>query len=105
MTVCNYCTNCPDDYLHKDKVFPKPPTEVRVELDPVIRALRPKSELEEYRVTCKARHMAKIRLRWIDHEMRAHLVPVEKGRCVDFWDGYSGEELYPTRFERILSDD
>lgn len=106
MTICNYCFNCPGGYLHKDTVFPKPPSEFRVELNPLLRALRPKTELEEYRVTCKANHVAKITLRFVNNERRAHLVPVEKGRCVDFWDEYSKvEERYSTRFERILSDD
>lgn len=106
MPICNYCTNCPDDYLYKERVFPNSATEVSVALDPLLRALSPKTELEEYRITCKADHVAKIRLRVIDHERRAHLVPVEKGRCVDFRDEYSKVEgLYPTRFERILSDD
>ena len=106
MPICNYCKHCPDDYLYKDRVFPKPPTEIRVELDPLLRALRPKTEVELYRITCKAGHETKIRLRYVFQELRAHLVPVEKGSCVDFWDEYSkAEPIYPTRFERILSDD
>jgi len=105
MPICNYCNHCPDDYLYKDRVFPRS-TEFMVPLDPTLRTHRPKTAVEMYRVTCKANHVAKITLRVGNHEMRAHLVPVENGRCVDFRDEYSKvEETYPTRFERILSGD
>jgi hypothetical protein len=104
MTICNYCINCPEEYLYKGVVFPRPTGEGSVFLDPLDGAPHPSSEIERYRTTCKVGHPTRIRLRVVRQGVQAYLTPVTKVHCVGFRDEFSKVELYSTRFERILSD-